>query len=48
MEKIAKKWVDWKEGKDDGWIYDECHDFVAELSRGEILTLLETLNGYNK
>lgn len=48
MEKIAKQWAEWKEGKDEGYIYDECQEFINELSRGEILTLLETLNGYNK
>lgn len=41
MEKVIKKWKEWKQGKDEDWIYDESHNFIDNLSRSEIVDLLE-------
>lgn len=43
MKDIIKQWLEWKEGKDDGYIYDEIHEFFAQLSRGEMCEIMAHL-----
>lgn len=43
IEEIVNKYREWKEGKDSDWVYDETYDFVEQLSRGEILRIMQTL-----
>lgn len=51
MDSIIKQWAEWKKGKDEGYIYDECSEFLSQLSRGEICSFLdelESLFSYDK
>ncbi len=44
MKEVIEKYKKWKEGKDDGYTYDEIFNFVdGELSRGELLSIFEYL-----
>jgi len=38
---IALQWTKFKEGKDEGYIYDESHEFMENLTRGEIQIMLD-------
>lgn len=43
MQKIIEKYLKWKEGKDEDYIYDEIHEFVSQLDRGELVDVFEYL-----
>ncbi len=43
MKDIVKKYIAWKKGNDEGYIYDEIHEFFAALTRGELLEIMEYL-----
>lgn len=43
MKQILDKYLKWKEGRDEDYIYDEIHDFISELDRGEIMGVFEYL-----
>lgn len=40
---VLEKFTKWKEGKDDGYIYDEIHNFVFGLRRGDLLDCFNDL-----
>jgi hypothetical protein len=40
---IVEKWQNWKTGKDKDWIYDESFEFFNNLSRGEMVSLMDSL-----
>lgn len=41
MKEIAERLRKWKEGKDEGHIYDEAFTFFDDLSRGEMLSIMD-------
>lgn len=42
MEEIASKYLQWKEDNpDEDFQYDEIHNFVAQLSRGDQQDIME-------
>lgn len=43
IQNIIKQYKEWKEGHDEGYIYDQIHDFVNDLSRGDLLQFMEAV-----
>jgi len=42
IQEIAIKFNEWqKKHPDEGYQYDEIHDFISELSRGDLLEVME-------
>jgi len=43
MKELLKDYLMWKENKDDGYIYDEIHEFCSGASRSQLTDLFEQL-----
>lgn len=41
MKKIIEKYLKWKEGRNEDYVYDEIHDFISELDRGQLVEVFE-------
>lgn len=43
MKEIIEKYRAWREAddRDEDYAYDQIHDFFSDLSRGEMLTLMD-------
>ena len=41
MQKVIDKYKAWKEGHDEDYHCDEIHDFISDLSRGELYSFFE-------
>lgn len=42
MKDIVNQYKKWKEGQEADYVYDEIHDFVGGLSRGELMGVLKS------
>jgi len=43
MKELLKDYLMWKDNKDDGYIYDEIHEFCSRASRSQLTELFEQL-----
>ena len=41
IAKIREKFIQWKSGTSDDYVYDNCHEFFNELNRSELLVILD-------
>lgn len=45
---VIEKYLKWKQGRDEDYVYDEIHDFISELDRGDLVEVFEHLAANNK
>lgn len=41
MKEIIEKYLQWKEGREEDYVYDEIHGFFSSLDRGELVDIME-------